>query len=317
MLILVLSSCGYASDIFSPQLSAEWVAVDTNDVKVKYAGWDLQLWRHDKNGSLLVIAKDPMDRSLDSGADLDRAMDFATSAHPEWIPADDFPTWRSEDFDYEPRFIKLSLSKFTTGKVTVPAVEYSMVNENDLIPMMANGLVAKLPSGTRYVQLTSTRPISDAIPRDVLRQLVEHEGLLAAETLENYIGAWLFQDDRKQVWTGVKDASNGSIVLYEQYNAACGPVQRRWVFHFDRERQKYVGKLKTTFKQELHETNISGEWDQDDSAMTWTLESDVLQNAKIRHCFQQGKLVVTELRLGDDPSRFKWRELGTLSPTAR
>ncbi len=81
--------------------------------------------------------------------------------------------------------------------------------------------------------------------------------------------------------------------------------------------QKYVGTLKTTFKREEHLSNILGEWDQENSTMTWTLESDALENAKIRHRFLNGKLNVTMLRQGNDPSGLHWFELGTLSPTAR
>ncbi len=54
--------------------------------------------------------------------------------------------------------------------------------------------------------------------------------LIAAEPLDNYIGAWLFRDDRKQVWTGAEVPNNVGIVFYEQYIAICGPVKRLWTF---------------------------------------------------------------------------------------
>lgn len=138
--------------------------------------------------------------------------------------------------------------------------------------------------------------------------------LMAVEPLDNYVGAWLFRDDRKQVWTGAEDAKTGGVVLYEQCKAICGPVQKLWTVRFDSPSGKYIGTLKTTFQQETHETVIFGEWDQAASTMTWTLKSDALQYAKIRHRFLKGKLVVTALRQEHDPI---WHELGILSPTAR
>ena len=54
-------------------------------------------------------------------------------------------------------------------------------------------------------------------------------GLNAAEPFDEYIGDWLFREDRNQVWTGAEDTVNGGVILFEKYNAICGLVKRKWV----------------------------------------------------------------------------------------
>lgn len=140
--------------------------------------------------------------------------------------------------------------------------------------------------------------------------------LAAAEPLENYLGDWLFRGDRKQVWTGVEDEANGGLILHEYYNALCGPVRRRWTVHYDRDKAKYVGTLKTSFGREARETQVIGDWNAQETTMTWVLEKDTL-DAEIRHKFSKGKLTVASRRIGDNVNGVSWYELGTLSPTAR
>ena len=174
LMSLVFQVSMLASEPFTPKLDDEWVTVDGSSIKAKYKDWDLQLWSNKRNGNLLTIAKDPIARQLDSWGDLDRAMDFATSAYPEWISNRDFPTWKNANPDLDCRFIKLQQSKLTIKKSELAAVEFSMVNDQDDLPLMANGFVVNLSKSTYYVQLTSIRPISDMIPRDLVRQLHQH-----------------------------------------------------------------------------------------------------------------------------------------------
>jgi len=183
IVLILLSAAGelsYASDLFTPKLDEVWVSVDTLDFAQKHKDWNLQLWRNTTNGDLLTVATDPFSRPLDSHADLDRAMDFSSSAYPEWLNQAGFPNWRSDDLNYEPRFLKLQKTKLKyrspqSGEATESsAIEYCMVNDDDQTPLMANGIVINSKAYTYYIQFTSKRPISDLIPREIVKQLQKH-----------------------------------------------------------------------------------------------------------------------------------------------
>jgi hypothetical protein len=141
-------------------------------------------------------------------------------------------------------------------------------------------------------------------------------GLYANEPLDKYLGDWLFREDRNQLSTGAKSAKNRGVVFFEKYEGVCGSVRRKWELHFDDEEMEFAGKLTTRFDNEEHKTFILGEWDQANETMTWTLDKDSL-DAKIRHRFTQGKIIVTTLSKGVVPDREFWRERGTFTPTAR
>jgi len=138
----------------------------------------------------------------------------------------------------------------------------------------------------------------------------------ATEPFDEYVGNWLFREDRRQLSTGFEDTEKGGVILFENYRAICGLVRRKWMFHFDQDKMKYVGTLTTRFGRDVSETHIIGEWDDETSTMFWTLETDLL-DTKIRHRFLEGKLVVTTLPKEDDSNRKPWREHGTFTPTAR
>ena len=183
LILILLSAAGdfsHASDLFTPKLDTDWVSVDTTAIAEKYKDWEFQLWRNKKNGDLLTVAIDPFARPLDSYADLDRAMDFASSAYPEWLDKAQFPNWRSEDLNYEPRFLKLQKAKLkyraneNAEATEENAIEYCMVNDDDKSPLMSNGIVFNSNTATYYVQLTSKRPINDLIPREVVQQLQKY-----------------------------------------------------------------------------------------------------------------------------------------------
>lgn len=153
--ILILLSAAaefsYASDLFTPKLDKDWVLVETTGIAQNYEEWSFQLWRNKNNGDLLTVATDRFTRPLDSYADLDRAMDFASSAYPEWLNEPGFPNWRSDDTNYEPRFLKLQKTKLkyraneTAEATEKNAIEYCMVNDDEQSPVMANGIVIILP----------------------------------------------------------------------------------------------------------------------------------------------------------------------------
>ena len=183
IILILLSAAGelsYASDVFAPKLGKNWVSVETTGIAQKYKDWRFQLWRNKNNGDVLTVATDPFSRHLDSYADLDRAMDFASSAYPEWLNETGFPNWRSEDLNYEPRFLKLQKARLkyraneNAEATEENAIEYCMVNDDDKSPLMANGIVINSNAVTYYVQLTSKRPISDLIPREIVQQLQKH-----------------------------------------------------------------------------------------------------------------------------------------------
>jgi hypothetical protein len=82
----LLSAAGefsQASDLFIPKSDEE-----------KHKDWGFNLWRNKNNGDILTVATDPFNRPLDSFADLDRAMDFSSSAYPEWLTETGFPNWQ-------------------------------------------------------------------------------------------------------------------------------------------------------------------------------------------------------------------------------
>ena len=166
--------------MFAPKLEKDWVSVETTGIAQKYKDWRFQLWRNKNNGDVLTVATDPFSRPLDSYTDLDRAMDFASSTYPEWLNETGFPNWRSEDLNYEPRFLKLQKAKLkyraneNAEATEENVIEYCMVNHDDKSPMMSNGIVINSNAVTYYVQLTSKRPISDLIPREIVQQLQKH-----------------------------------------------------------------------------------------------------------------------------------------------
>ena len=146
--------------------------------------------------------------------------------------------------------------------------------------------------------------------------LVFAPDLNADEPLDAYLGGWLFGEDRNQLSTGAKSPKKRGVVFFEKYEGVCGPVRRKWELYFDVKEKEFVGKLTTRFDNQEQKTFILGEWDQANATMTWTLDKDS-HDAKIRHRFAQGKLIVTTLPIGVAPDREIWRERGTFTPTAR
>ena len=182
LLIVLLCPLSFAADPFNPKLDPEWSRVEAVNVDIAYKGWEIRIWRNARNGDLITIASDPLLRQLDGYGDLDRAMDFATSAYPEWLHDTKFPNWRTKDRNYEPRFVKLQHSKEPIGKSkngdapTTHGIEYCMVNEDELSSMMVCGFVANVVGRTYYVQITSNRPVADLIPKEIIKQMNDHFG---------------------------------------------------------------------------------------------------------------------------------------------
>jgi len=92
-------------------------------------------------------------------------------------------------------------------------------------------------------------------------------GVNAIEPFDEYVGDWLFREDRRQLTTGFEDTEKGGVILFENYRAICGSVRRKWMFHFDQDKMKYVGTLTTRFGRDVSETHIFGEWDDEKSTM--------------------------------------------------
>lgn len=182
LLIAILCALSLRTDTFIPKLDPEWSRVDTSKLDESYKDWNFRIWRDKTNGNLITIATDPIARKLDGYGDLDRAMDFASSAHPEWLHDAKFPNWKTDEQNYEPRFIKLQHTKDTVGKspnVNAPEsrrIEYCMVNEDELSSMMACGFVFNVNGRTYCVQITSSRPVSDLVPKEIMKQMNEHFG---------------------------------------------------------------------------------------------------------------------------------------------
>jgi hypothetical protein len=182
--IAILCPLSLKPDPFIPKLDPEWSRVDTTSIDNAYKEWNFRIWRNKTNGNLLTIAMDPITRELDGYGDLDRAMDFASSAHPEWLHDEKYPNWKTDDRNYEPRFIKLQHAKDTVGKSPTGdacktlGIEYCMVNEDEdeLSSMMACGFVFNVAGRTYYVQITSSRPVSDLVPKEIMKQMNEHFG---------------------------------------------------------------------------------------------------------------------------------------------
>lgn len=175
--LITLSSFAYAGDLIVPKLDEDWISIESSKLNGKYQSWNFRLWQNRKNGDLLVFATDPIGRPLDSYADLDRAMDFASSAHPEWMNHPAFANWQSEKANYDPRFLKLEKTKLKNREAEIAkeidlnAIEYCMVSDYEQFPFMANGIVTNVNERTYYVQLISKRPISNSIPRKIIEQL--------------------------------------------------------------------------------------------------------------------------------------------------
>ena len=124
----------------------------------------------------ITIAKNLKPRKLTSDGDLDRAMDFASSASPRWLDTADFPCWGHDGREFDPRFLKLQKSFVrhpTNKKKRIPAISYVMVNEESDRSFIVVGAVVCVGSTTYYIQHNSKRPISDAIVKRVLRRVVE------------------------------------------------------------------------------------------------------------------------------------------------
>jgi len=164
-----------ADDTLEMRLGAKWER--TNVPRPTANGWTWHTWQHRERADLLTIACNPMKRDLTSYGDLDRAMDFASSAYPVWLNSDDFPSEESWS-RFGQQFLKLKTDSIratdTTGKTErVPIISYVMVNDDDTRSFMANGFVVCVADNTYYIQHNSKRPISDATARDALRQLLK------------------------------------------------------------------------------------------------------------------------------------------------
>jgi len=100
-------------------------------------------------------------------------MDFASSAYPDWLNTDDFPSWRNPDHDFSPKFLKLKTDTTRTNSKRVPIISYVMVNDDHPRSFMANGRVVCIKDTTCYIQHNSKHPISDDVVIDVMRRLLD------------------------------------------------------------------------------------------------------------------------------------------------
>ena len=172
MLILVglfITSSVFAVEPLDLKLDNNWKRTSEPPPK---DGWSWQTWRHER-GDILTIAEHAVARKLTSDGDLDRAMDFASSAYPQWMETTEFPTWDDEDFD--PRFLKLK-TDFTRNPTEtderIPIISYVMVNESTEHPLMAIGAVVCIGNSTYYIQHNSKQPISDDTVSFTLRRVM-------------------------------------------------------------------------------------------------------------------------------------------------
>ena len=160
------------------ELDRSWELVTAPQAQPK---WSWQSWRNEQ-GDLLTVATNKFVWKLTPH---DRVMDFASSAHPEWLNTTDFPSWRNEDHAFEPRFLKMQVDT-TGGKAKghkrIPIISYVMVNDHRQHAYMAVGAVVCIGDSTYYIQHNSKRPISDVTVIHSLHRVVSQTSIGHQET---------------------------------------------------------------------------------------------------------------------------------------
>jgi len=171
-LTVFLITSGNASEPLDLQLNGGWKRSAAPQPK---GDWSWQMWRNER-GDLLTLATQSRIWKMTSYGDLDRAMDFAASAYPNWLDNDEFPT-EGDEFDNGVSFLKLKTDSIRNpekdGK-PIPTISYVMVNEKRDDPFMAVGSAVCVGGSTYYIQHNSKRPISEWTVIHSLRRVVSH-----------------------------------------------------------------------------------------------------------------------------------------------
>lgn len=167
-----------AADALDPELDSSWQIETAPPPQPK---WSWQSWRNEQ-GDLLTIATNKFVWKLTPH---DRVMDYASSAHPDWLNTTDFPSWRNEDHVFEPRFLKMHLDTTrakASGDKPIRIITYVMVNDHRQHAYMAVGAVVCIGGSTYYIQHNSKRPISDWTVIHSLRRVVSQTATGPEET---------------------------------------------------------------------------------------------------------------------------------------
>ena len=167
--VLMLACLGRAAEPPAIELSADWTP--SNDSR-RHEDWTFNTWRNQR-GDLLTVALNGTRRELNSYGDLDRAMDFATSAYPAWLEPNEFRA--GLDDDDNPRFLKLQSEplRIKGNANKWPHISYVMVNDNGSHSFMAVGAVICVGNETYYVQHSTSHHVDDILVDRIVRQLVQ------------------------------------------------------------------------------------------------------------------------------------------------